>query len=345
MKTLILLISFSLFIACSDESTNPPEEIPQDAQVQLFSPPDSTFFNNSNLILIVWRNFYNSSKYQLQLATDILCNNIIYSTETADTIIPTPNLDDNWYFWRVRAENSNGEWSDWSSIWSFEINLPPSPPEIVPKTSDTSLVEMGIDAIYDASSPFKNHIFLEWYRNGEPDLKGYKIFRSEHKNAAYSEIGNVTSKNQVGIDTIFIDKTCNLYQRYFYFVKAFDGLNQVGESSDTINYKLMGVPILSYPIYNIGNVTSPIFKWSFTDISQPFYFVFRLQKSQNELYVNIHTILCERITNYQLEQEWDLPSLHYSSNLSPGTYRWRIDSVGNTTNWGAESAWVIFVIE
>jgi hypothetical protein len=345
VKVPFFLFILLLLVSCRDESTNPTNEIPSDAQVQLISPPDSTFINNSNSILIRWNNFYNSTNYQLQLATDILCNNILYSTETSDTIIATPNLDDDWYFWRVRAEISNGDWNDWSSIWSFEINLPPSPPKIVPKTSDTLHIEMGIDAIYDPASPFKNHIYLEWYRNSESELKGYKIFRNENEYGVYSEIGSVTSIGRLGVDTSFIDKTCSLNQGYFYFVKAFDELNQVSEPSDTAYYKLSEVPILIYPIYNIGNVISPTFKWSFGNSIFPHYFVFRLGKSNNELYQNIHTKLCERITNYQTAQEWDLQSLGFTSTLISGTYRWRIDSVGHILSWGAESAWLIFVIE
>ncbi|MCK5454820.1 MAG: hypothetical protein KAJ16_10680, partial [Calditrichia bacterium] len=60
------------------------------------------------------------------------------------------------------------------------------------------------------------------------------------------------------------------------------------------------------------------------------------------------TKLCERITDYKTEQEWDLPKLQFSSTLSAGRYRWRIDSMGPDRDYlrsGSESAWVIFVIE
>ena len=70
-------------------------------------------------------------------------------------------------------------------------------------------------------------------------LKGYKIFRSENEYGTYSEIATVTSKNRLGIDTSFIDQTCTLDRTYYYFIKAFDELNQVGEPSDTVYYKLM----------------------------------------------------------------------------------------------------------
>jgi hypothetical protein len=166
----------------------------------------------------------------------------------------------------------------------------------------------------------------------------------------YTAIARVTSRNRLGIDTSFIDKTVSLNQRYYYFIRAFDDLEQYGEPSDTMRYELIDVPILSYPIYNIGNITSPTFRWSFTNSFDPHLFVFRLEKIENELYINIHTKLCERITDYKTEQEWDLPKLQFSSILTSGIYRWRIDSIGSESgdtylSSGSESAWVIFIIE
>jgi len=231
-----------------------------------------------------------------------------------------------------------------------EINKVDPPPRVnvVAKISDTSVVERGIDAVYDASSPDKNFIYLEWYRNPESRLSGYEIYRSVNLMQNYSAIARVTSRNRLGIDTSFIDKSVSLYQRYYYFIRAFDNLDQYSDRSDTLEYELIDVPILSYPIYNIGNVPSPVFRWSFSNSTDPHFFVFRLEKSENELYVNIHTKLCERVTDYKTEQEWDLPRLQFSSTLTAGRYRWRIDSMGPGHDYlssGSESAWVIFVIE
>jgi len=229
-----------------------------------------------------------------------------------------------------------------------EVNKVDPPPavNIVFKNSDTSVVERGIDALYDASSPDNNYIYLEWYRNPENRLAGYEIYRSTTANRNFLAIARVTTRNRLGIDTVFIDKSVSLNQRYYYFVRAFDDLDQYGEPSDTTEYELIEIPVLSYPVYNIGNIPSPIFRWSFANSINPHFFVFRLEKNQNELYVNIHTKLCERITDYKTDQEWDLQKLHYVSTLTAGTYRWRIDSIGSERDRiGSESTWFIFVIE
>ncbi|UCF64630.1 MAG: hypothetical protein JSW33_02005 [bacterium] len=229
-----------------------------------------------------------------------------------------------------------------------EVNKVDPPPavKIVQKNSDTSVVEKGIDALYDVSSPDNNYISMEWYRNPENRLAGYEIYRSIEANRNFQAIARVTTKNRLGIDTVFIDKTVSLNQRYYYFIRAFDDLDQYGDPSDTSEYELIEIPVLSYPVYNIGNITSPIFKWSFANSINPHFFVFRLEKSQNEVYVNIHTKLCERITDYKTDQEWDLQKLQYASTLTAGTYRWRIDSIGSERDRiGSESMWFIFVIE
>jgi hypothetical protein len=207
-------------------------------------------------------------------------------------------------------------------------------------------VERGIDAIYLDESPDKNAIYLEWYRNSETRLEGYEIYRSTFSNRNFQAIARVTSRNILGIDTSFIDKTVSLNQSYYYFIRALDDLDQYSDPSDTVNYSLIDNPVLSYPVLNIST-TSPVFQWSFTNSIFPHRFVFRLEVRQNELWSNVHTKLCERITDYNTEQEWDLAKLEYgSSSLSQGTYRWRIDSIGNMMDQeGSESVWFLFNIQ
>jgi hypothetical protein len=221
---------------------------------------------------------------------------------------------------------------------------PPQRVQLVAKSSDTSVVETGIDAIYRDESPDQNYIYLEWYRNPETGLLGYGVYRSTSPDRNFQAIASITTRNILGIDTTFIDKTVSLNQSYYYFIRAFDDLDQYGDPSDTVNYALIENPVLSYPILNIST-TSPVFQWSFASSTFPHRFVFRLEKRINELWNNVHTKLCERITDYNPEQEWDLPKLQYDTTLTLGTYRWRIDSIGNNLDQeGSESTWFLFNI-
>jgi hypothetical protein len=71
--------------------------------------------------------------YEVQVATDTLFTDPVLIDEvtppgqiTASSYTPTTDLATNTtYFWRVRAYNGNGQYSSWSTMWSFRTALPP----------------------------------------------------------------------------------------------------------------------------------------------------------------------------------------------------------------------------
>ncbi len=220
---------------------------------------------------------------------------------------------------------------------------PPARVILVPRSPDTSSVEHGIDAIYLDSQPNRNAIFLEWHPNLENTLAGYAIYRSESSNRNFANIARITQN--FGFDTLFIDNSVSLYQRYYYFIRAFDELDQYGSSSDTISYALVENPILSAPIGLIGSNRTPIFIWDFPANFVPHYFVYRLERKQNQVYNNFYTQLLEMGADYDPHQEWRLSRATLLDSLNPGEYRWRIDPVGSELNQGSESAWLVFIIQ
>lgn len=220
---------------------------------------------------------------------------------------------------------------------------PPARVVLISNSADTSSVEHGIDAVYLNESPDKNSIFFEWRPNGESTLAGYEIYRSVFANQNYTSLARVVENFGI-IDTFYVDNSVSLNIRYYYFIRAFDDLDQYGEPSDTISYKIMENPVLSYPVSIIGNVTAPVFIWDFPPII-PQYFVFRLEVSENEIYQNLYSKLIEISVEYDPHQEWTLAELTQETALSPGKYRWRIDSIGDEDNQGAESAWFVFIVQ
>lgn len=222
---------------------------------------------------------------------------------------------------------------------------PPARVILVAKSSDSSAVEAGIDAIYLDESPAKNAIFLEWHPNTETTLAGYSIYRSEFADRNYASLGKITKSFNV-IDTTFIDKSVSLNQRYYYFVRAYDDLQQFGEPSDTVSYKLVENPILSSPAGSIGNVTAPLFIWDFNSEFIPHYFVFRVERRETGAFENYCTKLLEMSVDYVAHQEWSLIKLTGIPSIPAGEYRWRIDAIGTEFDTeGAESAWYIFIIQ
>ena len=221
---------------------------------------------------------------------------------------------------------------------------PPGRVDLISSSADTSAVEFGIDAIYLNESPNKNSIFFEWRPNSESSLAGYEIYRSVFPKQNYTALARVVENFGV-IDTFYIDNSVSLNIRYYYFIRAFDDLDQYSEPSDTISYEVFENPVLSYPVSIIGNVNAPEFIWDFPALAVPQYFVFRLEISENEIYYRLYSKLIEISVEYDPHQEWTLAELTQETGLSAGKYRWRIDSIGSEDNQGAESAWFIFIIQ
>jgi len=221
---------------------------------------------------------------------------------------------------------------------------PPARVLLVANSDDTSAVEKGIDAIYRSDSPDQNAIFVEWQPNSESTLAGYEIYRSIFSSQNYTSLARVVENFGV-IDTFYTDNSVSLNIRYYYFIRAFDELEQYGDPSDTISYEIIENPVLSSPVGIIGNITAPVFIWDFPSLAVPQYFVFRLEISENEIYRNLYTKLIEISVDYDPHQEWTLTELIPGTALSPGKYRWRIDSIGSEDNQGAESAWFVFIIQ
>ncbi|OGB64904.1 MAG: hypothetical protein A2Y94_11030 [Caldithrix sp. RBG_13_44_9] len=219
---------------------------------------------------------------------------------------------------------------------------PPARVVLISNSADTSSVEHGIDAIYLNESPDKNSIFFEWRPNGESTLAGYEMYRSVFANQNYTSLARVVENFGI-IDTFYIDNSISLNIRYYYFIRAFDDLDQYGEPSDTISYEVIENPILLGSI--ITDTTALEFIWNFPAFAVPQYFVFRLEISENEIYRNLYSKLIEISVEYGQHQEWTLAELTQETTLSPGKYRWRIDSIGSEYNQGAESAWFIFIIQ
>jgi len=221
---------------------------------------------------------------------------------------------------------------------------PPARVLLVPKTAESDTLEKGIDAVYDEANPLVNDIILEWYPNTEKTLAGYSIYRSESIDKNYVSVGKIT-KNFNIIDTTFIDVSISLDKRYFYFVKAFDELDQYGDPSDTVTYMVRESPVLLEPVGNITN-RAPVFSWDFHPNFVPDDFVFRLLiRKTGGVYKNFCTQEINMGVEYSPNQSRDLIELTPYSSLAPGTYRWRIDPIGSEPFQGAESDWMDFTVQ
>jgi hypothetical protein len=67
---------------------------------------------------------------------------------------------------------------------------------------------------------------LYWFPNGEPDLAGYKVYRSESESEGFVEIASLAAT-----ETTCVDTGVKPGVRYYYSISAFDGASPPNESS------------------------------------------------------------------------------------------------------------------
>lgn len=209
---------------------------------------------------------------------------------------------------------------------------------LVEKSNEASPVERGIDAI-----PELDAIFLEWFSGDNKDLAGYTIYRSQTSDQHYAAVGKIV-KQYGRIDTSFIDESVTVGVQYYYYVRAYDRLEQVGEPSDTVSYALLPKPTLTSPIKGASVTDSvPNFQWNHNDPSPPDEFIFRLKRTSGSDTTYVRIVI--QSINYTGQFEnWSLSELGLPAPLSAGQYMWRIDPLIPGTNQGSESRWENFSV-
>ncbi|MBI4039949.1 hypothetical protein HY389_01190, partial [Candidatus Daviesbacteria bacterium] len=131
LKQLISAVVFVIYLASVDiiSALEPPT---------LTSPISGTTVNSTTLD---WQApaypLYSASPYRVQvdddpafasINKDYYTNNLSYS----------PTLTEGGWNWRVKAKDSTGTWSDWSSIWNFILSLASPTPTPTPTSTPTS---------------------------------------------------------------------------------------------------------------------------------------------------------------------------------------------------------------
>jgi len=93
--------------------------------VNLISPADSSFTNNSS-INFIWSSSTDSVSgidyYRFQCAYDAGFTSVAKDTNVVDTTLSNIYLTDSVYYWREMATDKVGNESSWSDIWLFEVD-------------------------------------------------------------------------------------------------------------------------------------------------------------------------------------------------------------------------------
>ena len=115
--------------------------------------------------------------------------------------------------------------------------------ELMPKTSSAKVDEDFIpfqenDRIRKVVSASKgltaegisgNAITLKWYPNTEPEVKGYRIFRSSQANGTYKRVGSVRGRDTISYKD---DEDISQGATYYYRIAAYNILDNDSEMSD-----------------------------------------------------------------------------------------------------------------
>jgi hypothetical protein len=98
-------------------------------------PPDGSLIYDTTPLL-TWGGATGSSKYHVQVSTsDSFNTGMIEENDDLSAShfqLSTTLQDNTTYYWRVRMQDEEGMWSDWSDIWNFSVDILPPNVNIAP---------------------------------------------------------------------------------------------------------------------------------------------------------------------------------------------------------------------
>ncbi len=287
--------------------------------VVLILPFDEAYLNNST-VNFVWNssidNLSGIDYYVLQYSSDNTFSSGVVETTLVDTTFTTI-LTDTTYYWKVRAIDKATNQSDWSSVWSFEIDtqIPNAPTLISP-----------VGGIY-----FNNHeVVFEWSAVQMLGL-GPKGSRSPIKYVLQIDT-SISFSNPVVVDT-----GANTYDtltldedRYYWRVKAYDlsGNESPFSASDSFGVDLTApsaVTLISPSDGAYLNESTIDFVWN----------------KANDALSGIDYYVLQYTVNSSFSSgvvETTLVDTTFTTALSDTTYYWRVkarDRATNQSNWSS----------
>lgn len=290
----------------------------QPFDVDLYSPSNGTTITDTTP-KFDWGSVTNADHYVLQVSSSdgFTSPYIDLKNLSNHEYIPTNSLSDGSWYWRVRAEDSRGYWSGWSSVWEFTIDTEgPIAPTLIAPT--------------DGSSTNDDTPTFDW--SDVSDATVYKLEVSNSNTFSSLEI------NQSSLSSSTYTPSSTVSDGTWYWrVRAKDSQGNWGGWSSIwsviIDTEGPSAPTLLSPSNGITtNDNTPAFDWS--DVSGA---------SMYELEVDNSSTFSSPEVN-----QTSLSSFVYTStySLSNGTWYWRVrakDSQGNWSGWS--SAWYFLIQE
>jgi len=83
------------------------------------SPTSGFESTESANVTLIWQSVRETEQYSVEVSTLSDFSDIVFSISVTDTTVSTPNLDEGYFYWRVRGKNNVGLLTDWSEISNF----------------------------------------------------------------------------------------------------------------------------------------------------------------------------------------------------------------------------------
>lgn len=147
------------------------------------------------------------------------------------------------YFYRIAAYYPSGNESKKSEAASATTKGKPSPPRGLTATSDVI-----------------REVPLSWNPNPEPEVEGYRVYRSDSKGGPYSIIGKMDGRSK----TSFVDSQGLMDKaEYYYRITAVNVADVEGDPSEPVSVATRGIPLAPQGLTaKAGMVKSVSIEWT-----------------------------------------------------------------------------------
>lgn len=268
--------------------------------------PSNGAITNDNTPTLTWSAPPGGNQYNIQVDTDNSFSSPDFSSYTTNTYITTSSLSDEFYFWRVRARDTAGNWGSWSSVWSFQIDtVPPG--------------QAGVVSPSDGARINDNTPLLDWTNVGGANL--YRLQLDNNIDFSSTIIDITTSATSYQITSTLSDGP------YYWRVRARDAAGNWGSWSIIWDFVVDTVPpgqptLVSPSDSALINDDTPYLDWSFVTGAS----IYQIQLDDNNDFSSTIIDTTTGNTYYQV-----------TSPLSDDTYYWRVRARDAAGNWGSWS--------
>lgn len=280
------------------------------------SVPDGLVDDNTagNIILLDWNDstddFSGINKYQVQVDDSATFGSPERNLSVTESQAIISGLSDKSYFWRVRAQDNAGNWSDWSVQDSFIVATPDTAPPTVPSTLRQSI--SGASAALDWSDSYDSKSGLKQY---EIQIDDSYSFNSPEQYLT-SDISNLTVK---------FDSDGLRYWR----VRAQDNTGNYSTWSVFSSFSIAIPDTLPPETPSVLKETvtggAVLLDWN--------------DSTDNKSGVNHYRVQVDNNADFSTPEYDSAPvvSNAYFSGLGDGTYYWRVKALDKAGNWSAWS--------